>query len=77
MESPLYNVHLTNEKKPHHILHSVKHFQKGLKDEEPITVDEILEDSSLQDENNYVQVSGIVRLDSSPERIIKHYKIQT
>ncbi|XP_045884481.1 protein-arginine deiminase type-2 [Micropterus dolomieu] len=28
---------------------------EGLKDEEPITVDEILEDSSLQDENNYVQ----------------------
>lgn len=36
------------------------HFQKGLKDEEQQTVDEILNDKGLAAENNYVQVSGIV-----------------
>lgn len=42
--------------------HSVKRCHKGLKDEEPITVDEILSHESLQAENNYVQVSWIVRM---------------
>ena len=33
-------------------------FQKGLETAEAITVDEILNDESLQAENSYVQVSG-------------------
>lgn len=32
---------------------------KGLKDEEAVTVDEILKDEVLQAENNYVQVSEL------------------
>lgn len=51
--------------------HSVKLFQKGVKGEESITVDEILKDDSFQAENNYVQVSAIVSSDSIPERKTK------
>lgn len=44
----------------HHItvnIPSVELFQKGVKDEESITVDEILNNETLRAENNYVQVS--------------------
>lgn len=68
-----HNVVRCNTQARHIILntHSVKLFQKGVKGEESITVDEILKDDSLQAENNYVQVSAIVNLDSIPERKTK------
>lgn len=44
---------------------------KGLRDEKTITVDEIVDDENLQAQNNYVQVSGIARLDLSPGKIMQ------
>lgn len=35
-----------------------QHSVKGLKDEEQVSVEEILNDEGLRAENNYVQVSG-------------------
>lgn len=35
-------------------------------------MDEILSDDNLQAQNNYVQVGGIVKLDSNPERIMEN-----
>lgn len=43
------------ESKLKHSLFKTVH--KGIQDEEPITLDEILNDHDLQAENNYVQVS--------------------
>lgn len=46
--------------------HSVKSFLKDAEGEEPVTVDEILDDDILQAENNYVQVSGSESFDTRP-----------
>lgn len=58
---------------------SVKLFQKGVKDEESITVDEILNDDLLQAENNYVQVSATATLKrrEEGERLVQNLEIQT
>lgn len=62
---PLLNNNIYCNGPTHHIMLNtpyVKLFQKGVKDEETITVDEILNNNSLQAENNYVQVSATVTI---------------
>lgn len=70
----LCNVHCSNERiYPFHNLSQSVLFQKGLEDEQQLTLNELLDDDSLQTENNYVQVSGTVA--QSPETMMKDKSI--
>lgn len=74
------NVHCSNEQIISQIffynLTRSVFFRKGLRDEQQITLNELLNDEGLQAENNYVQVSGTVSLKprNNDERLVHSVK---